>query len=328
MEILWNTLDFAVKGFVVFVVIAASAVVIFGASRRRRAPLPRLEVKPLNRRFEALGDGLRAVVMKRKEFKALVKGRRAVGEGADKPRVFVLDFEGDILATQVERLREEVTAIVSVAAEKDEVVVKIESPGGGVPHYGLAAAQLVRLRDRKIKVTACIDRIAASGGYLMACVADSIVAAPFSIIGSIGVVAQIPNVHRLLKKHDVDVEEVTAGEFKRTVSLFGEITEKGKKKLQEQLEETHHLFKDFVRQHRPKLDVDKVATGEYWLGTKALELQLVDALGTSDDYLMQRAKDAQVFKVTFHSDRKWRDRLGRFAANALLEWLVPLRGPM
>lgn len=328
MEILWDTLDFAVKGFIVFLVIAASAIVFFGAARRRRAHLPRLDVKPLNRRFEALGDGLRSVVMNRKEFRALVKGRRALGEGAAKPRVFVLDFEGDILATQVERLREEVNAIVAVAAEKDEVVVKIESPGGGVPHYGLAAAQLVRLRDRKIKVTACIDRIAASGGYLMACVADEIHAAPFSIIGSIGVVAQIPNIHRLLKKHDVDVEEVTAGEFKRTVSLFGEITDKGKKKLQEQLEETHHLFKDFVKSYRPKLDVDKVATGEYWLGTKALELHLVDSLGTSDDYLMHRTKDAQVFKVTFRSDKPWRDRLGRFAANALLEWLVPLRGPM
>ena len=328
MEILWQTVAFGVKGFIVFLVIAGSAIVFFAAARRRRANLPRLEVKPLNRRFEALGDGLRSVVMNRKEFKALVKGRRALGEGAAKPRVFVLDFEGDILATQVERLREEINAIVAVAAEKDEVVVKIESPGGGVPHYGLAAAQLVRLRERKIKVTACIDRIAASGGYLMACVADEIHAAPFSIIGSIGVVAQVPNIHRLLKKHDVDVEEVTAGEFKRTVSLFGEITEKGKKKLQEQLEETHVLFKDFVKSYRPKLDVDKVATGEYWLGRKALELHLVDSLGTSDDYLMHRTKDAQVFKVTFRSEKPWRDRLGRFAANALLEWLVPLRGPM
>ncbi len=330
MEILWHTLDFAAKGLVVFLVIAASAIVVFGASRRRRAALPRLEVKGLNRRFEALGDGLRSATMNRKEFKALVKGRRPPGEGAssDKPRVYVLEFEGDILATQVERLREEVTAIVAVANEKDEVVVKIESPGGGVPHYGLAAAQLVRLRDRKIKVTACIDRIAASGGYLMACVADHVIAAPFSIIGSIGVVAQIPNVHRLLKKHDVDMTEATAGEFKRTITVFGEITEKGKKKLQEQLEETHHLFKEFVKQHRPKLDIDAVATGEYWLGRKAQELQLVDSLGTSDDYLMARAKDAQVFKVTYRSEKPWRDRLGRFAANALLEWLVPLRGPM
>lgn len=324
MEILWKTLEFAAQGLVVFLVIAASALVIFGAARRRRAPLPRLEVKPLNRRFEALGDGLRSVVMNRKEFKAMVKGRRPAGEGATKPKVYVLEFEGDLLATQVERLREEVTAIVAVAGEADEVVVKIESPGGGVPHYGLAAAQLVRLRDRKIKVTACIDRVAASGGYLMACVADHIVSAPFSIIGSIGVVAQVPNIHRFLKKHDVDVEEITAGEFKRTLSLVGEVTEKGKAKLKEQLEETHVLFKDFVKQYRPKLDIEKVATGEYWLGTKSLELGLVDALGTSDDYLMSKTKDAQVFKVTFRSEQPWKDRFGRFAARALVDWLAPL----
>ena len=324
MEILWNTLDFAVKGFVVFLVVAASAIVVFGLTRRRRGPLPRLEVRALNRRFEHLGDALRAAVMKPKEFRTLVKGRKPSDDA--KPKVYVLDFEGDILATQVERLREEVSAIAAVAQENDEVVVKIESPGGGVPHYGLAAAQLVRLRERKIKVTACIDRVAASGGYLMACVADSVVAAPFAIIGSIGVVAQVPNIHRLLKKHDVDVQEVTAGEFKRTVSLLGEVTEKGKKKLQEQLEDTHVLFKEFVRAYRPKLDVDKVSTGEYWLGTRSLELGLVDKLGTSDDYLMERTKDAQVFKVTYRSERPWRDRLGRLAANALLQWRAPLEG--
>jgi serine protease SohB len=326
MELLWGTLDFALKGLVVFLVVAASAIVIFAAGRRRQRGLPHLEVKQLNRRFDALGDGIRHAVMNRKEMKALVKARREKKPDEKRPRVYLLEFDGDILATQVERLREEVSAIAAVATEADEVVVKVESSGGAVPHYGLAAAQLVRLRERKIKVTACIDRVAASGGYLMACVADRIVAAPFAVIGSIGVVAQVPNLHRLLKKHDVDFEEATAGEFKRTVTLLGEITPKGRAKLQEQLEETHHLFKDFVKSYRPQLELEKVATGEYWLGTKALELRLVDQLGTSDDYLMQRTKDAQVFKVVFRSERPWRDRLGRVAANLLLELLVPLRG--
>jgi serine protease SohB len=326
MEILWGTLDFALKGLVVFLVVAACALVIFAASRRRRQGLPHLEVRPLNRRFDALGDGIRSAVMDKKQYREHLKARREKKPEEKKPRVYVLDFDGDILATQVERLREEVSAIAAVASETDEVVVKVESSGGAVPHYGLAAAQLVRLRERKIKVTACIDRVAASGGYLMACVADRIVAAPFAVIGSIGVVAQVPNLHRLLKKHDVDFEEATAGEFKRTVTLFGEITSKGRAKLQEQLEETHHLFKEFVKSYRPQLDLAKVATGEFWLATKALELHLVDSLGTSDDYLMQRTKDAQVFKVVFRSDRPWRDRLGRVAAKLLLELLVPLRG--
>jgi serine protease SohB len=327
MDILWDTLGFAAKGLIVFLVVAASAIVFFGVARRRRGSQPQLEVRPLNRRFEALGDGLRGAVMDKKAFRAMLKERQKTkDEPKPTKKVYVLEFDGDILATQVERLREEVTAIAAVATPDDEVVVKVESGGGAVPHYGLAASQLVRLRERKIKVTACIDRIAASGGYLMACVADTIVAAPFAIIGSIGVVANIPNLHRLLKKHDVDFEEATAGEFKRTVTVFGEITEKGRKKLQEQLDETHVLFKEFVQLYRPALNIDQVATGEYWLAKKAAGLGLVDSLGTSDDYLMQRAKDAQVFKLSFRSEKRWRERFGRIAADLLLEWLMPLKG--
>jgi serine protease SohB len=217
-----------------------------------------------------------------------------------------------------------VSAIIAVAKPADEVVVRLESPGGGVPHYGLAAAQLTRLKEKKLKVTVCIDRVAASGGYMMACVADRIVAAPFSIIGSIGVVAQVPNVHRLLKKHDVDFEELTAGEFKRTVSVFGEITAKGRQKFVDQLDETHGLFKDFVKTQRPTLDVDKVATGEYWLAKRGLELGLVDSLGTSDDYLLGRVQDANVFQVSFKPEAPWRKRLGAAAAEITERVVVTL----
>jgi len=192
--------------------------------------------------------------------------------------------------------------------------VRLESGGGAVPHYGLAAAQLGRLKERKVKVTVCIDRVAASGGYMMACVADHVVAAPFSIVGSIGVVAQVPNVRRFLKKNDVDVEELTAGEFKRTLSFFGEITDKGRAKFQGQLDKTHQLFKQFVKQQRPSLDIDLVATGEYWLGTRAKDLGLIDELRTSDDYLLDKAKSANVFRVTYRGTNAWRERLSRGAA--------------
>jgi serine protease SohB len=317
MEIVYETLGFAAKGFIIFVTIVATAVVVFGLSRRRKGGGgARLHVRPLNDRFEALGDALRHSVLKRKEFKQLMKDRKKAlpEKPAIKPSVYVLDFKGDILATAVRSLREEVTAITAAANVDDEVVVRLESPGGAVPHYGLAAAQLMRLREKKLKVTVCIDRVAASGGYMMACIADNIVAAPFAIIGSIGVVAQVPNVHRLLKKHDVEFNEMTAGEFKRTVSIFGEITEKGRQKFQDQLEETHAIFKDFVKTQRPKLDVDKVATGEYWLAVRARELGLVDQIGTSDDYLIRRAADANVYRVSFHPESTLRERLGRGAA--------------
>ncbi len=325
MDLLLETLSFAAKGFVVFLTAVVTVAVIVSLTRRRRAALPRLEVKKLNSRFEALGDALRHSTLEPKELKELHKARKKEKPATvTKPHVYVLDFEGDVLATSVTSLRDEVSAIIAVAKPGDEVVVRLESPGGGVPHYGLAAAQLSRLKDKKVKVTVCIDRVAASGGYMMACVADKIVAAPFSIVGSIGVVAQVPNVHRFLKKNDVDFEELTAGEFKRTVSVFGEITAKGRQKFVDQLDETHGLFKEFVKSQRPALDVDKVATGEYWLAKRGLELGLVDSLGTSDDYLLGRVQDANVFQVSFRPDVPWRKRLGAAAAEMTERVVVTL----
>lgn len=316
MDILFESLGFAAKAFIVFATCAAIALVVFGLRRRGRSSGARLHVKALNERFEALGDALKHQILEKKDVKQLLKDRKKnkPDKPGPRPSVFVLDFTGDILASAVKSLREEVTAITAAAKPEDEVVVRLESPGGAVPHYGLAAAQLLRLKDKKLKVTVCIDRVAASGGYMMACIADQIVAAPFAIIGSIGVVAQVPNVHRLLKKHDVDFEEMTAGEFKRTVSVFGEITEKGRRKFQDQLEDTHLLFKQFVKAQRPKLDVDQVATGEYWLALRAIELGLVDQISTSDDYLIRRAAEANVYRVSFEPELTWRDRVSRTTA--------------
>jgi len=315
MEILHDTLSFAAKGFVIFLVVVLTAAVVAAIVRRRRVALPRLEVTLLNERLEALGDALRVVTLDKAEKKALRAQRKAEAKApAKKPSVYVLDFDGDLLATNVANLREEVTAVTQAAKPGDEVVVRLESPGGAVPHYGLAASQVKRLKDQKLKVTVCIDRVAASGGYMMACVADRVVAAPFAIIGSIGVIAQIPNVRKLLEKHDVHVEEVTAGEFKRTITVFGEVTDKGRAKLKEQLEETHVLFKDFVKANRPSLDVDAVSTGEYWLARRAKDLGLVDELSTSDDYLVARARDAHVYQVRFKPAQPWRQRLGQAAS--------------
>ena len=316
MDILWDTLHFAAKGFVVFLVSVLTVGAIAAVTRRRRSSSGQLEVKPLHRRFRALGDALRHATFSPQQRKALGKQRKQEDKRdktapAEKRNVYVLDFEGDVLASQTASLRDEVSAILEVAGPQDEVVVRLESPGGSVAHYGLAASQLARLKARQLKLTVCVDRVAASGGYMMACVADEVVAAPFSIVGSIGVVAQVPNVHRLLKKHDVDYEEMTAGEFKRTVSVFGEITPKGREKFHEQLEDTHALFKRFVQAQRPRLDVNAIATGEYWLGSRALELQLVDRLATSDEYLLGRAKDANLWQVRFKPEQHWRERIGR-----------------
>jgi serine protease SohB len=316
MDIVHDVLAFAAKGFIVFATVALTVLVCFAVVRRKRPPSSYLRVKRLNRQLEALGDALRSNLLTKKEVHRLRKRRKKedAEQPATKPSVFVLEFRGDLFATAVRNLREEVTAIVSAAAPGDEVVIRLESAGGAVPHYGLAAAQLMRLKDKALKVTACIDRIAASGGYMMACVADTIVAAPFAIIGSIGVVAQVPNFHRLLEKHDIDVQEMTAGEFKRTVSVFGEITEKGRKKFQDELEDTHLLFKEFVKAHRPALDLDRVATGEHWLARRGLHLGLVDQLRTSDEYLVERAAHASVYQVSFERPRTLRERFRGVAA--------------
>jgi serine protease SohB len=324
MDILHDALGFAARGFIVFATIALTTLFLVLILRRKRPARSRLRVKRLNQQIEALGDALRAEVMPKKELRKLLKNRKKARRAVAKPTVFVLDFKGDLFATAVRNLREEVSAITAVAGREDEVVIRLESAGGAVPHYGLAAAQLMRLRDKAIKVTVCIDRIAASGGYMMACVADKIVAAPFAIIGSIGVVAQVPNLHRLLKKHDVDFQEMTAGEFKRTVSVFGEITERGRKKFQEELEDTHLLFKEFVKAQRPSLDLDKVSTGEHWLARRGLDLGLIDQLRTSDEYLVDRAAEATLYGVTFERARSLRERLSRAVAQTIDDSLSSL----
>ena len=229
--------------------------------------------------------------------------------GDERKRVFVLDFNGDIRASEVDLLREEISAILSFATDKDEVVLRLDSAGGMVHSYGLAASQLERIKSAKLHLTICVDEVAASGGYMMACLADKLIAAPFAILGSIGVVAQLPNFHRVLKKHGVDYETFTAGEYKRTVTMFGENTEKGKEKFVEEIQDTHLLFKEFVSQARPSVDIDKVATGEVWFGRRAIDHQLVDELNTSDDYLMKICDSADVYQVRYELKKSFGDRL-------------------
>lgn len=280
----------------------------------------RLDVRHLNHDYENVALTLKAATLPKKTFKQARKEQKAKDKQREKTahrRVFVLNFHGDLRASAVAALREEVTAVLTVAQPEDEVVVRLESAGGLVHAYGLAAAQLLRIRDRRVKLTVAVDKVAASGGYLMACVADRIVAAPFAILGSIGVIAQLPNFNRLLKKHDVDYEQFMAGEHKRTVTLFGENTDKGRQKFQEEIEEAHALFKDFVKTHRAQVDLQQVATGEYWYGTRALDCRLADELRTSDDYLLEISASADLYEVTFTGKKPWLARMLAHASAAL-----------
>ena len=293
----------------------ALAALVGAARELRQQEAERLEVEPLNDRLERMRDALECELMDEDAYKKLAKQRdKARKEDQKKspenrPRLFVLDFDGDLAATPVSQLREEITALLQVLKPGDEVLLRLESEGGLVHGYGLAASQLKRLRDRQFKLTVAVDKVAASGGYLMACVADRILAAPFAILGSIGVVAQIPNVHRLLKKHDVDIELHTAGVHKRTLTMLGENTDAAREKFRQELEDTHQLFKQFVTEHRPQVAIDQVATGEHWFGTRALAIQLVDALQTSDDYLLEKAPSTNLYSVRYRRKKPLAERL-------------------
>jgi serine protease SohB len=276
-----------------------------------------LEHKLLDEHQRKLQEKIRKKAEKTKK-KLAKKARSGDDAGEAKGRIYVLDFHGDIKASDTDTLRKSITAVLGVAdPQKDEVVVRLESGGGMVHSYGLAAAQLDRIRSKGIRLTACIDKVAASGGYMMACVADRIVASPFAIVGSIGVVAQLPNFHRLLQKHDVDFEVLTAGEHKRTLTIFGENTDKGRRKFLEDLEDTHVLFKEYVSERRPAVDISAVANGDIWFGKRAMDVQLVDEIRTSDEYLIDACDRGEVVGVSFRRKRTLPEKLGLAASTAM-----------
>lgn len=322
MEFLAEYAGFLARTVTVVVAIVLVLLVVAVLRQKGQRSAGHLSVRKLNEFYRELREHLENSVLHKDQLKrqrkAEAKAHKAEQKKpVDKARVFVLDFDGDIKASATEQLRHEVTAVLSMAQPSDEVVVRLESGGGMVHAYGLASSQLARLRDAGLPLTVCVDKVAASGGYMMACVANRVLAAPFAVLGSIGVVAQLPNVHRLLKKHDIDVEVLTAGEFKRTLTVFGENTDKGREKFQEDLELTHQLFKGFVSRYRPQLDIDKVATGEVWLGLSALEHELVDGLQTSDEYLARRANEADVFQLRFINRKSLQERIGLAASVAI-----------
>jgi len=304
IDFILNFSLFFLKALTIVVAIIAVVLTIVSASKGDGSHHG-LKIEKLNDKYREMADKLRQSILSKKEWgeyekaqKKTLKKEEKEGHENDK-RIYVLDFKGDMRASAVESLREEVTALVSVATPEDEIVVCLENSGGVVHDHGLGASQLERIRSRNIPLTVIVDKVAASGGYLMASIANRIIAAPFAIVGSIGVLAQIHNHHRFLEERGIDFEQVTAGKYKRTLTMFGKNTEADREKTREDLEEVHTLFKGAVVEYRPDLDIEKVATGEYWYGTRAKELGLVDELGSSDDYLMRMADTAQIYAVTY-----------------------------
>ena len=309
---------FLAKAVTVVVAVVVLVALVGRVVRLQRGGRRPLAVKHLNRAFEDQSFALRSQTMPRKAARAEAKARRKARKGADaappaqRPRVYVLNFHGDLKASQVAALREEVTAVVQVAGPGDEVLVRLENPGGTIPDQGLAAAQLLRVRERGLRLVVAVDKVAASGGYMMACVADRILAAPFAVVGSIGVITEVPNFYRLLDRAGIEFEQVTGEQFKRTVTPFTRTTPEKREKLADQVADVHALFKEFVARNRPAVDVERVGTGEYWYGSRAVDLGLVDELVTSDDYLLARAADADLYAVSWTPGRKPRQRVAAF----------------
>jgi len=316
---------FLAKTLTIVLAFGALLIVLVRSRRGRHTDGDRIEVIDLNGKYREIARVLKQASLPRKDLIRMLKRdrkerkRREKGGGGERRRIFVVDFHGDIKATEVASLREIVTGILMEAREGDEVLVRLENAGGMVTEHGLAASQLARVRQRKVALTVSVDKVAASGGYLMACVAQRIIAAPFAVVGSIGVVAQLPNFHRMLERGGVDFELHTAGEYKRTLTLFGENSDAGRQKLREQLEETHALFKAFIQEYRPDVDLGRVATGEYWHGTRALELGLVDEVKTSDDYLMDASDNSDIYRVTYTVHKKPMERLLSSLQDAFLQ---------
>merc|ERR1712093_845647 len=284
----------AVTLVVAFVVIVST---IVGAASKQKQGKGQLEITSLSEQLKDITHYARQVLLDKKS------------------RLFVLDFKGSMDANEVEHLREEITALLCIAQSEDEVLVRLESGGGVVHGYGLAASQLQRIKEKGLKLTIAVDKVAASGGYMMACVADKLIASQFAYIGSIGVLAQLPNFNKLLKKNDIEFEQHTAGEYKRTLTVFGENNDEGREKFKEEIEEIHVLFKDFVQSQRPDMDIDKVATGEYWPGIKAKSLGLIDDITTSDDYILSHHPEREIFSVKYSVKKNVAEKLGLSVAS-------------
>lgn len=294
------------------------------AKKAQVQELGELRIRKLNEEFDETASQMQEAVLNKKALKMAKKERKKSKE--NKKRLFVLDFIGDIRASAVSNLREEITGILLVATPEDEVLIRLESPGGIVNGYGLAASQLDRLKEARIPLTVAVDKMAASGGYMMACVANKILAAPFAIIGSIGVVFQMPNFHRFLQQKSIDFEQVTAGQYKRTLSLFGKNTKEDREKVQMEVNDMHTLFKNFINEHRPQVNLEKVATGEHWFAIQAFERRLVDQISTSDDYLLRARENFDIFLVQYKIKKPLAKRISVGFNNLLSRFMQPSSG--
>lgn len=330
MEFLYEYGLFVAKAVTLVLAFIVIVSTIVGVASKQKHGKGQLEITSISDQLKDVTHYAKQVLLDKTALKKLAKEQKKEAKEKAKnksqteqtPRLFVIDFKGSMDAAEVEHLREEITAILCVADKGDEVLVRLESGGGVVHGYGLAASQLQRIKDKGLILTIAVDKVAASGGYMMACVGDKLIASQFAYIGSIGVLAQLPNFNKVLKKNDIEFEQHTAGEYKRTLTIFGENNDEGRAKFKQEIEEIHTLFKDFVHSQRPEMDIDRVATGEYWPAIKAKTLGLVDDILTSDDYILSHYPNREIFSVKYAIKKNVAEKLGMSAASVIERFVM------
>jgi len=289
----------------------------FIANAKKTKSYGSLKIKKLNDELDEYEDNIKKNTLNKIKYQKHLKAKKLIKKNRSDKKIFILDFKGNIKASEVTSLREEISSIILAASKHDEVLIRLENAGGTVHEHGLAASQIKRLKKHKIKITISVDKVAASGGYMMACVANKIIAAPFAIVGSIGVLAQLPNFNRLLSRKGIDFEQQQAGDYKRTVTMFGKNTNSQRKKLKEQLEDIHELFKNFIKHERPNVDIKKVSTGEYWYGERAKNLRLIDEIMTSDEFILDKKDSYELIKVEYALPKSISDKISSVSSKII-----------
>lgn len=312
IELLSNYSLFLIKTLTVLISILLIISFIVNSKKSDRSGS--IEIKNVNKELDSIEENIKKNILTKSDFKKFIKAKKKSNKKLEK-RLFVIDFKGNIRASEIVSLRREVSGVILSCKKGDEVLLRLENSGGTVHEHGLAASQLKRIKDKKIPLTICVDKVAASGGYMMACVANKIIASPFAIIGSIGVLAQVPNFNKLLKDKGINFEQHTAGNYKRTVTMFGENTDKDREKLNEQLEEIHVLFKNFITSQRKNIDIEKVATGEYWYGENALSLNLIDEVMTSDEYILVMREKFEITHIKYKPIKTFSDKISKISSS-------------
>ena len=312
IELLSNYSLFLIKTLTVLISILLIISFIVNSKKSDRSGS--IVIKNVNKELDSIEENIKKNILTKSDFKKFIKAKKKSNKKLEK-RLFVIDFKGNIRASEIVSLRREVSGVILSCKKGDEVLLRLENSGGTVHEHGLAASQLKRIKDKKIPLTICVDKVAASGGYMMACVANKIIASPFAIIGSIGVLAQVPNFNKLLKDKGINFEQHTAGNYKRTVTMFGENTDKDREKLNEQLEEIHLLFKNFITSQRKNIDIEKVATGEYWYGENALSLNLIDEIMTSDEYILSMKEKFEITHIKYKPVKTFSDKISKISSS-------------